>query len=372
MSVRLRIILGDDSIHKLVLPNGLPGEVGDLITVIADTFNVEGEISLLYEDQSFCNQLFSLTNTSDLCDMATVKVVIKEPTVVLDFSSIDASGGLSPLLAETSSMNTSLDVSEVLPDTSDDGASLSSQDTLILPKSYRSTTWPVPFKVPDFSKDVENILAEANKTYHITGQRFQDASVKSAIRQNLAETIFHYTAYPSNLQIVSVVEALITKFPCLKEPGSFTGMYGWQQSLKYKMHNYRTKLKSRSYTSYPELEVNMLKRKSSADATPAKGIKRPKKAEVNYLPPHPVGIDDQKLEEERIQLIQEVQKTNNANIISEKMFNTFSIRRQEVVAQSPVSELMERWPALFTATQVRLPGVDVTTCLFSGFPSALA
>lgn len=148
-------------------------------------------------------------------------------------------------------------------------------------------------------------------------------------------------------------------------------MYGWQQRLKYKMHNYRSKLKSRSYASYPELEVNMLKRKAPTDAAPAKGIKKTKKAEVNYLPPHPVGLDSHTLEEERIQLIQEAQKTNNTNIISEKMSKSFSIQRQEVVAQSPVSALVERLSAFFTEAQVRLPGADVATCLSSGFPSAL-
>ncbi|KAF1388884.1 hypothetical protein PFLUV_G00067490 [Perca fluviatilis] len=56
-------------------------------------------------------------------------------------------------------------------------------------------------------------------------------------------------------------------------------MYGWQQRLKYKMHNYRAKLKSRKY-AYPEIEVNTLKRKQMSDAAPAKNVKRPKKAEI--------------------------------------------------------------------------------------------
>ncbi|KAI9536427.1 hypothetical protein NQZ68_033686 [Dissostichus eleginoides] len=34
-----------------------------------------------------------------------------------------------------------------------------------------------------------------------------------------------------------------TRGNLLKEPGSFSGYYGWQQSIKYKMANYRTKLR---------------------------------------------------------------------------------------------------------------------------------
>lgn len=70
------------------------------------------------------------------------------------------------------------------------------------------------------------------------------------------------------MQITSVTEALVEKFPGLKEHGSFAGMYGWQQHLKYKRHNFHTKLKSRKY-AYPELEINTVKR-------PAKNVKKVK------------------------------------------------------------------------------------------------
>lgn len=104
-----------------------------------------------------------------------------------------------------------------------------------------------------------------------------DASVKSATMQDLAKVIFSYTAYPTNQQILSVAEALVSKVPCLKEPGSFAGLYGWQQRIKNKMHNYRAKLRSRKF-SYPEIEINALKRKHPADAVPSKNVKKPKKS----------------------------------------------------------------------------------------------
>lgn len=79
------------------------------------------------------------------------------------------------------------------------------------------------------------------------------------------------------------------------------------------------------------------------------------KAEVNYLPPHTVGEDQDSLEKDRPELIKEVKKKNNEKIITEKMARTFSSRRAEVVTLSPdVNVFKERWPALFCKAQVRL------------------
>lgn len=325
--------------------------VEDLVSIIIEMFQLHGEYGLLYEDKDFGNQFFSVTSTADLHDKATVKMVRKEPSITLDLRPLDESGLSSTL----SSVDTyPVDDGEVDTSPAYDGASSSSQDSSLLPASCRSAPWPVPFQVPKFSRDVELILAEANKTYHASGTFFHDASVKSAIMQDLAKAIFSYSAYPSSLQILSVAEALVEKFPCLKEPGSFAGMYGWQQRLKYKMHNYRAKLKTRKY-AYPEIEVNTLKRKQLTDAAPAKNVKRPKKAEVNYLPPHPVGENKDTLEKERLELVEEIKKKNNTNIIGEKMSKTFSIRRVEVVTLSPaVSVFKQRWPGLFSEAQVRM------------------
>lgn len=138
-----------------------------------------------------------------------------------------------------------------------DCTSSSSKDTVFLPDSCCPAAWPVPFQVPEFSREIELILAEANKSYHATGRHFMDASVKSAIMQDLSKVILSYTAHPSSQQILSVAEALVAKFPCLREPGSFAGLYGRQQRIKNKMHNYRAKLKSRKY-AYLENKVNTL------------------------------------------------------------------------------------------------------------------
>ncbi|XP_051283240.1 uncharacterized protein LOC127378444 isoform X4 [Dicentrarchus labrax] len=350
MAAQLRVILEEHDIRKLTLPTAIPNTVEDLLIVV-ETFQLDGEFGLLSEDSDFGNQFFSVTSTADLHDKATVKLIRKEPVITLDLHPIDESG-LSSTVSSVDSVSNRELVSSL--------ESSSSQDTIILPVSCRSAPWPVPFQIPQFSCDVELILAEANKSYHATGTHFEDASVKSAIIHDLSKVIFSYTAYPSSQQITSVAEALVEKFPCLKEPGSFAGLYGWQQRIKYKMHNYCAKLRSRKY-AYPEIEINTLKRKHPAGAA-AKNVKKPKKAEVNYLPPHPIGQDEDTLEKERLELIDEMEKKNNAKIITEKMSKTFSSRRVEVVTLSPaVAIFKERWPALFSETQIKEEFRRITT-----------
>lgn len=85
----------------------------------------------------------------------------------------------------------------------------------------------------------------------------------------------------------------------------------------------------------PELEVNTQSKKRGHEKALAKNIKKPKKAEVNFLPPHPQGETDKSLKHERVDLLSEVKKRNNHQIISEKMAKMFSMRRQEVVNQAP-------------------------------------
>ncbi len=151
----------------------------------------------------------------------------------------------------------------------------SSQDTIIL--SRRSTTercqlWPKQFPIPQFAYETEIYLERATEDFKKNGTLLTTSKVKADILEKLAEAIYTYTAYPSSAQISDVAEALIKKYPCLKEPGSFLGYYGWQQSLKYKMANYRTKL--RGY-SVPEVMRNALKWKSPVQQKSAKSVKKP-------------------------------------------------------------------------------------------------
>lgn len=198
------------------------------------------------------------TTTADVKDKNTVKIVQIEPSVIFNLTPVDESDlGFTLILSDQSVTPTSGDQYSA-----GDSCSGSSRDLILLSPSpvYRADPWPAHFKLPNFSHDVERILQAVNKTYHDGGALFQNPSVKSDILQALAEAIFYYTAYPTSLQILAVAEALIEKYPSLREPISFSGLHGWQQSFKYKMHNYHTKLRNHEI-SCPELEFNFLKRK---------------------------------------------------------------------------------------------------------------
>ncbi|XP_034538945.1 uncharacterized protein LOC117812354 [Notolabrus celidotus] len=125
------------------------------------------------------------------------------------------------------------------------------------------------------------------------------------------------------------------------------------------MGNYRSKLRG---LGCPELDVNSLQKKRANEKTPAKNVKKARKGEANYLPPHPLGETKESLEQQRLDLLSEVKKRNNSNIIGEKMERTFSTRRQEVVTLAPhVSDLKERWPALFLPEQIKEEYKRITT-----------
>uniref|UniRef100_A0A3B1K2Q9 Sterile alpha motif domain-containing protein 3-like n=1 Tax=Astyanax mexicanus TaxID=7994 RepID=A0A3B1K2Q9_ASTMX len=304
----------------------------------------------MYMDKDFDDQFFTLMSTDVIKDKDTIKLVKTEPSVVLTFTPISETDASSPAASLDRSFQ-------------DDGSSVSSSDTVIIqqPPEHRSQPWPVDFVVPTFSFNVEMLLQAGCKAYESDGSLLQNPSINSDILEKLAEAIFHYTAYPTGLQIQAVVESLINKYPCLKEPGtSFSGMYGWQQRLKYKMANYRSKM--RKQVPCPELDINSLKRKSPGEKNPAKNCKRPKRAEVNYLPPHPSGETSNSLEKERQELLYEVKKKNNTKVIQDKMAKTFSYRRIEVVSGSPAAdEFRERWPALFCEAEIKEEFRRITT-----------
>ncbi|KAI4872416.1 hypothetical protein NFI96_031728, partial [Prochilodus magdalenae] len=353
---QLRVVIEDSQIHKLVLADGVPSTVEALLATVQDHFQLQGSFTVLYMDKEFDNQFFTLSLTDVIKDKDTIKLV-KTESVILTFTPITettASSSSSPLL-----LPLPLDQSF-----QDDNSSVSSSDTVLISQSpeLRSQRWPVNFVIPTFSYNVEMLLQTGCKAYESDGTRLQNPSINSDILEKLAEAIFHYTAYPTGLQIQAVVEALLKKYPCLKEPGtSFSGMYGWQQRLKYKMANYRSKMRKREVPC-PELDINSLKRKSPGEKNPAKNCKRPKRAEVNYLPPHPSGETSSSLERERQELLNEVKKKNNTKVIQEKMAKTLSYRRLEVVSGSPAAdEFRERWPALFCDAEIKEEFRRITT-----------
>ncbi len=60
----------------------------------------------------------------------------------------------------------------------------------------------------------------------------------------------------------SVAAELVNKHPCLKEPGGGTGYAGWTTSIKYKMGNYRSKLRQAGCN---EVGVNRRSRREEVD-----------------------------------------------------------------------------------------------------------
>ncbi|KAF6725094.1 Sterile alpha motif domain-containing protein 3 [Oryzias melastigma] len=340
-AAQLRVIIEETQIHKMHLPNGIPTTVEELLSAVKLHFCLDGNIALMYMDKDFGNEFFTLTSTNELRDKDTLKVVDREPPVIIT---------LAPVTDNSTSSQGSLNESA-----SDNSSLVNCSDTFSFPQppEFRSQTWPTNFSIPSFSFDVELLLQEGNKACGKDGSLIQNPSLKSDILEKLAEEIFQYTAYPSGLQILAVVEALLKKHPCLQEPGtSFSGLYGWQQRLKYKMANFRSKLRKRKVPC-PELDINSFHGKTHNRTSP-KIYKKPKRAEVNYLPPHPSGETVETLELIRKELLEDVKKKNNAKEIQEKMAATFSSRRLEVVKSSPaIKDFLERWPALFSETEIK-------------------
>ena len=88
---------------------------------------------------------------------------------------------------------------------------------------------------PTFSYEVELILAEGNTAYEGTGKALKlSREQKHDILETLAAKMYSFKAYLNDREVSMVAEALVPNHLCLKEPGSQTGWYGRQNSLKFK------------------------------------------------------------------------------------------------------------------------------------------
>lgn len=306
----------------------------DLIKVIKQGFSITTDICLHYKDSDF-DDFFTVNSVSDLKDKDTLKIVHVPPGItVTTIPPLECNPDASVLSSE------------------DDLLSFDSQDNIMpsLLTAERQSLWPAKFPIPTFSYNTEMALRQGNEKYLKDGTVLTVPSVKTDILERLAEAMFSYTAYPNDAQRVAVAQALIEKHPSLREPGFFNGCYGWQQSLKYKCGNYRSKLKVHGN---PELLINTRKHKQDGDRKPANNIKKPRKSEVNYLPPHPAGETEDSLENVRLRLIATSRTKENVQLINDMMSRTYSCRRREVVGQTmQVTEFKERWPFLFDPFQV--------------------
>ncbi|KAL7877233.1 hypothetical protein SRHO_G00038760 [Serrasalmus rhombeus] len=210
---------------------------------------------------------------------------------------------------------------------------------------------------------VEELQAVVKETFGISydfSLQYLDSEFEDYFTLNKCDQIKHKDTIKSRLR----------QMQSHLETGTFSGYYGLQQSIKYKMVNYHTKLQG---FGVPEVICNAVKHKRFADQKSAKNIKKPRKAEVNYLPPYPAGEDKESQEHERIELLTEVKKRDNDKLIKEKMAKTFAHRRHEIINQTPsIEDIKARWPALFKASHLQDEFHRITTVhLESKFMSKL-
>lgn len=159
----------------------------------------------------------------------------------------------------------------------------------------------------------------------------------------LTREIYQYKSYRLDAHFCSVAEALIKRHPCLKEPGPFSGCYGWKQWRKYKMGNDETHQKLQEC---PELSVNSLKSKTLKDAVPAKKAMTGRSKLLSYLR---CWWDWGKSRKWKVW----TSKRNNERLVAVKMASTFVYQWQEVVSQEPtVKDFKDSWPALFSPKEI--------------------
>ncbi|XP_041643354.1 uncharacterized protein LOC121509758 [Cheilinus undulatus] len=251
---KLQVLLSPNDTRKLVLPDGIPETMVQLLDEVRTVCGLNGNFRLQYQDRDFGDALVNLTSTAELEDFATVKVI--------------------PIIDDASQEITLTFCDDVVSTQTDDTELLSSPSSS---GSARTQMWPREFPIPTFAYDTELQLEKGNTVYRSNMTRLTlRPKVMSDILEKVAEEIYKYKGYPTDADFSDVAEALIRKHPCLSEPGSYNGCYGWKQRLKTKMGNYRTQLR---LIGCSELLANSLKSKAPGDALPAKNIKRPRRGE---------------------------------------------------------------------------------------------
>ncbi|KAI4880492.1 hypothetical protein NFI96_000637 [Prochilodus magdalenae] len=191
----VRVIVGENDIRK-VTPCGRTHNVEEFITKLKNQLNLQFDFMFHYEDPDFNNAFCNLTDISELPNRATLKIIALESVfLTLSSASTMSSGTLS---------------------------SASSSDTEIVPRSELTLReqWPSTFEVPSFSVDIEYRLRQGNQIYMRDGKLMSvSRDMKHDILQKLAEEMYKYSAYPQDEHFTEVAKALISKHPCLAEPG---------------------------------------------------------------------------------------------------------------------------------------------------------
>lgn len=75
MPAKFRIILNPDDTRKLILPDGIPETMEQLMDEVRKVCCLNGEFRLQYQDKDFGDALVNLTSTAELEDLTTIKVI---------------------------------------------------------------------------------------------------------------------------------------------------------------------------------------------------------------------------------------------------------------------------------------------------------
>uniref|UniRef100_A0A8C4Z2R7 Uncharacterized protein n=1 Tax=Gadus morhua TaxID=8049 RepID=A0A8C4Z2R7_GADMO len=279
----LRVIEAD-RVRKLKL-SSRPASVDALIEILKGQLELDCDFSLQYEDPDFDGKLKCLVDIQELPQKACVHISLTRDS---------SSCALTDTLSDVSSPE-------------------------------RLSRWPPgPFQIPTFAFDVELTLRDRNAEFEKNERPLQlSRDQKHNILDKLASTIYGFKAYPSDKEVAMVAEALVRKHPCLKEAGSDNGWNGWKNSIKFKMGNYRTKMR-RAGCQEGAVNAGKRSRKNPENEPSHSHIKRPKRAEVNFLPNFPQGENPSSLDLLRQAIVEEVKKTDrNLPLISKMMQNTF-------------------------------------------------
>jgi len=308
-------VVGSPDVLKLVL-EAHPGNVAELHHLACEKFGlVPHEFTLQYFDTDF-NEFVNLTDVSEVSDLMSLRLCNKK----------------------CNSESTS--------------ASVTATDT-----ELRQATWPKTFELPTFDHTVQLFLKTAEEDY-VTSDTTAvvPRDIKTKMLDALADKVFSFTAYASGEQIKHVAKSLVKKYPSLQSKTTPNGWEAWENAIAFKMGNFRSKMRR---LGCQEVQLNGGRRSKFSHPTAlpsAANIKKARKGEVNFLPNIPVDETQDSLEQQRVWMLSEMKKADPDLVsVNRCMAKTFAYRRQEITKDVPLtSDVMERWPALFTTAQVML------------------
>lgn len=287
---KLRVILSPTDIQKVTLDHR-PESVENLLNALKEKLSLQDSFTLQYADPDFEGEMVNLTSINDLPEKsASIKVMYS----VLEYDQFNKSD--TPSLLSISSA-----------DSSHDTMSVSSNDEMqSLETKLRQGCWPEIFELPKFGPELELVLEDGNNKYLSDGKKnlVLGKDLKSQFLDSIANHIWSYKAYLSHIEYTEVAKAVMRKYPCLIEKGSSSGYDEMLNSIKFKMGNLRAKMRKLDCT---ELKVNSRKRSLPGSSSKPK---KPKRAEINYLPDIPNGEDATSMEFYRETICTEVQKRN--------------------------------------------------------------